>query len=68
MNGDELFDALIAKLVVRVRGEGVKGIRPPAVRAEKMPWWLFKGVDTDAVAIVQCHKYMIEWTIQCIDQ
>lgn len=37
---------------MRVRGEGVRGMRPPAVRVEKMPVWLFNGVDTEEVAIV----------------
>lgn len=34
------------------RGEGVRGIRPPAVREEKSPLWDLIGVDTVAVAIV----------------
>ena len=38
--------------MVRVRGEGVNGIRPPAVRVENMPVWDLMGVDT-AVAILQ---------------
>ena len=50
MKGEELF-GISAKLVVLVRGEGVRGMRPPAVRVEKMPWWLLRGVDTDAVAM-----------------
>jgi hypothetical protein len=37
---------------VRVRGDGVKGMRPPAVRVEKSPVWDLIGVDT-AVAILQ---------------
>lgn len=52
MNGDELLDALLARLVVLVRGDGVRGIRPPAVLLEKRPWWLLRGVETEAVAIV----------------
>ena len=51
MKGDEWFEASVARLVVLVRGDGVSGIRPPAVRVEKMPWWLFKGVDIEAVAM-----------------
>lgn len=43
---------LAARLVVRVRGDGVRGMRPPAVRVEKIPWWLFRGVDIEAVAIL----------------
>lgn len=37
VNGGVLLGAFDARLVVRVRGEGVSGIRPPAVRVEKMP-------------------------------
>ncbi len=37
VNGEEWLDALVARLVVRVRGDGVRGIRPPAVRVEKIP-------------------------------
>ena len=37
VNGEELFEALVARLAVLVRGDGVRGIRPPAVRVEKMP-------------------------------
>ena len=47
--GREMFDA---RLVVLVRGDGVRGMRPPAIRVEKMPRWLLIGVDTVAVAIV----------------
>lgn len=50
VKGDEWL--LIAIFVVRVRGEGVNGIRPPAVRVENMPVWDLMGVDT-AVAILQ---------------
>jgi hypothetical protein len=50
VNGDELFCDMV---VVRTRGEGVRGIRPPAVREENMPVWDLIGVDTAAVAIVQ---------------
>jgi hypothetical protein len=31
------LEVVVARLVVRVRGEGVSGIRPPAVRVENMP-------------------------------
>ena len=37
VNGEELQEACVAKLVVLVRGDGVRGTRPPAVRVEKMP-------------------------------
>lgn len=37
VNGDEALEALVARLVVLVRGDGVSGMRPPAVRVEKMP-------------------------------
>jgi len=53
VNGEELT----ANVVVRVRGEGVNGIRPPAVRVENMPMWDLMGVDT-AVAILQ-YRVMI---------
>ena len=36
VNGEDWFEVL-AKLVDRVRGEGVSAMRPPAVRVEKMP-------------------------------
>lgn len=45
-------DIFVAALVVLVLGDGVRGIRPPAVFVLKMPWWLLRGVDTDGVAIV----------------
>ena len=53
VKGDGVFETLVTRLVVLVRGDGVSGIRPPAVRVEKIPWWLFSGVDTKAVAIVK---------------
>lgn len=37
VNGEELFEALVARLAVRFRGEGVSGNRPPAVLEEKRP-------------------------------
>lgn len=37
VNGDDVFETLVAKLVVLVRGDGVSGKRPPAVRVEKIP-------------------------------
>jgi hypothetical protein len=50
VKGEELllFDIVAACW----RGEGVKGIRPPAVRVEKSPAWDLMGVDT-AVAMLQ---------------
>lgn len=36
VKGEEVVDTLVARLVVRFRGEGVKGMRPPAVFVEKM--------------------------------
>jgi len=66
VNGEGLGEALVAKLEVLVRGEGVRGIRPPAVLLEKMPCCFFKGVDTDAVAIVIYGVQMqVEWTTDC---
>jgi hypothetical protein len=43
---------LRGSVVVCARGDGVKGIRPPAVRVENMPVWDLIGVDT-AVAMLQ---------------
>lgn len=37
VKGEDWLEALVAKLVVRVRGDGVRGMRPPAVFAENMP-------------------------------
>jgi hypothetical protein len=37
VKGDELVDMLVAILVVLACGEGVSGIRPPAVFEEKRP-------------------------------
>lgn len=53
VNGEDWVGVLVARLIVRVRGDGVRGMRPPAVRVEKMPWWLFRGVETEAVAILR---------------
>jgi hypothetical protein len=41
------------------RGDGVRGIRPPAVRDENSPVWDFRGVDTDTVAIPNCYKQTV---------
>lgn len=57
MKGEEFEEIFVALLAVLARGEGVSGIRPPAVLVEKMPCRLFNGVDTAAVAMV-----VIEWT------
>jgi hypothetical protein len=65
VDGDEVLDTLVATLVVRARGEGVNGIRPPAVLVEKMPWWLLRGVDTCGVAM---SDMMTELTNQCFGQ
>lgn len=64
VNGDELVERLPPTLMFRDRGEGVNGIRPPAVLEAKRPRWLLTGVDTDAVAIVN----VIELTNECFDQ
>jgi hypothetical protein len=65
VKGDELLFDIVA---VRVRGEGVKGIRPPAVREEKSPMWDLMGVDT-AVAILQYLGYDLgRKTNKCIDR
>ena len=44
-------DELVFTAAERWHGEGVKGIRPPAVREEKSPAWDLRGVETDAVAM-----------------
>ena len=54
VNGEELLND---SAVVCARGDGVNGIRPPAVRVENMPIWDLRGVDT-AVAILQ-YRVMI---------
>ena len=66
VNGDEWLEVFMARLVVLVRGDGVSGIRPPAVRVENMPWWLLRGVDTLAEAIV--YVCVIDLTSQCVDR
>lgn len=50
MKGDDSTFTLL--VTVRWRGDGVKGMRPPAVREEKSPLWDLRGVDTAADAIV----------------
>lgn len=62
VNGDELLFC-----ACRVRGEGVKGIRPPAVRVEKIPVWDFIGVDI-AVAIAILGYDLGRKTTKCIDR
>jgi predicted peptidase len=47
------------RVIVRVRGDGVRGIRPPAVLEENMPVWDFIGVHTE-VAIVQSFMISVE--------
>ena len=55
-------------VAVRTRGEGVRGIRPPAVREEKSPMWDLMGVDT-AVAILQYRGNDLgRKTNKCIDR
>jgi hypothetical protein len=69
VEGDELAETLDT-LTVLCLGDGVRGIRPPAVLEEKRPWWLLRGVDNvDAVAIVsECVRIMIEWANKCFDR
>lgn len=43
----------VVLVAARERGEGVRGIRPPAVRVEKIPVWDFTGVQIVTVAIVE---------------
>jgi len=54
VKGVDWVETLAVKLVVLGCGEGVNGMRPPAVFEEKRPWWLFTGVETEAVAMVTC--------------
>ena len=54
MKGVDCVETLAVKLVVLDLGEGVNGMRPPAVLEEKRPWWLFSGVDTAGVAMTMC--------------
>ena len=37
VKGEGWVSIFVARLAVLVRGEGVSGIRPPAVRVEKIP-------------------------------
>ncbi len=37
VEGDDVVETFVTALVVRARGEGVRGIRPPAVLVEKRP-------------------------------
>ena len=67
VNGEECVVTFVARLAVLARGEGVNGIRPPAVFVEKRPWWLFSGVAIEGAAIF-CRKYQIEWTNECFDR
>ena len=68
VKGDEL---LTDNVVVRARGEGVKGMRPPAVRVEKSPMWDLIGVDI-AVAILHYRGKGVydlgRKTSKCIDR
>lgn len=52
VNGEESSPAGAAA-EDRCLGEGVRGMRPPAVRVEKSPVWDLTGVDIAAVAIVK---------------
>ena len=54
MKGDELVELFVARLVVRVLGDGVSGMRPPAVRVEKRPRWLLTGVQMVVDAMLLC--------------
>ena len=47
---------------VRLLGDGVRGMRPPATLVEKMPLWLFNGVKAEVEAM------LIERPIEWIDQ
>lgn len=52
VKGDDFRLNGTAVVVARDRGDGVRGMRPPAVREEKSPVWDLRGVDTEGVAIL----------------
>jgi hypothetical protein len=54
VKGVDWFEVVAVRLTVLALGEGVNGMRPPAVLEEKRPWWLFSGVDTKGVAMLMC--------------
>jgi hypothetical protein len=56
VKGDEFKTG---NVVVRLRGEGVKGIRPPAVRVEKSPAWNLIGVDRTSM-LNYCYMISVE--------
>jgi hypothetical protein len=56
VKGEELLAAIV---IVRDRGDGVRGILPPAVLEENMPAWDLMGVHT-AVAIVCSQLISVE--------
>ena len=47
------------------RGDGVSGIRPPAVRDEKSPLWDLTGVDIAAVDIMKINEEFFFWVFLC---
>lgn len=63
VKGDEL---LTGNVVVRLRGEGVRGIRPPATRVLNSPVWDLMG-DTK-VAILYRGYDLGRRTNKCIDR
>lgn len=52
VKGDDFRLTATVVVVERGRGDGVRGMRPPAVREEKSPVWDLRGVDTEGVAIL----------------
>lgn len=60
-------DELMLTPVERWQGEGVKGIRPPAVREEKSPLWDLRGVETDAVAMIDDYCAAVSVSIDNFD-
>jgi len=63
----DVDETWVATLAVLARGEGVNGMRPPAVFVLKMPWWLLRGVDTDTEAILYVYD-VTELANQCFDR
>jgi hypothetical protein len=52
VKGEELRLTGTVVVAACCRGEGVRGIRPPAVREQKSPLWDLIGVEIDAVAMM----------------
>jgi hypothetical protein len=60
VKGDESRFRGMVVVLEFCRGDGVRGIRPPAVRVLKSPLWDLIGVDTVADAMVMSDSVCIE--------